>query len=242
MASVHQALFFFLFFLLSSSFFLPFSTTSATQKVSLALYYEALCPFCSRFIVFSLSKMFSDGLISIVDLRLVPYGNAMIGPNSTISCQHGPSECFLNTVEACAINAWPDVQRHFSFIYCVENLALTNKYNDWESCFQKTGLDPRPLVNCYNSGHGQEVELQYAAQTNALQPSHTYVPWVVVNGWPLYDDYDNFETYICKSFHGELPSACRRPSLKIPQQMKAKRPDRWCAINDTASSSSTNKH
>ncbi|KAI0503512.1 hypothetical protein KFK09_014446 [Dendrobium nobile] len=164
MASVNQALFFFFFFfVLSSSIFLPFSTIWATQKVSLALYYEALCPFCSRFIVFSLSKIFSDGLISIVDLRLVPYGNAMIGPNSTILCQHGPSECFLNTVEACAINSWPDVQRHFSFIYCVENLVFENKYNDWESCFQKT------------------------AQTNALQPSHRYVPWVVVNGLPLYD-------------------------------------------------------
>ncbi|PKU73518.1 hypothetical protein MA16_Dca008082 [Dendrobium catenatum] len=88
----------------------------------------------------------------------------------------------------------------------------------------------------------QKVELQYAAQTNALQPSHRYVPWVVVNGLPLYDDYDNFETYICKSFHGELPSACRRPSLKIPQQMKAKSPDRWCVMNDTTSSSSKGKH
>ncbi|XP_020702080.1 gamma-interferon-responsive lysosomal thiol protein [Dendrobium catenatum] len=113
MASVHQAVvLFFFFFVLSSSFFLTFSTTWAAQKVSLALYYEALCPFCSRFIVFSLSKIFSDGLISIVDLRLVPYGNAMIEPNSTILCQHGPSECFLNTVEACAINSWPDVVMH----------------------------------------------------------------------------------------------------------------------------------
>ncbi|PKU73556.1 hypothetical protein MA16_Dca008120 [Dendrobium catenatum] len=113
MAAVHQSLFFFFFFfLLSSSFFLPFSTTWATQKVSLALYYEALCPFCSRFIVFSLSNIFSDGVISIVDLRLVPFGNAMIGHNSTISCQHGPSECILNTVEACAINSWPDVVMH----------------------------------------------------------------------------------------------------------------------------------
>ncbi|XP_020597854.1 gamma-interferon-inducible lysosomal thiol reductase-like isoform X3 [Phalaenopsis equestris] len=153
MAPVHRTL---LLLFFASAFFLPLSTTSATQKVSLALYYEALCPFCSRFIVLSLSKIFSDGLISIVDLRLVPYGNAVIGPNSTIICQHGPSECFLNTVEACAINSWSDVQKHFSFIYCVENLVIANKYSDWESCFQRTGLDPHPLVNCYNSGHGQE--------------------------------------------------------------------------------------
>ncbi|XP_020597853.1 gamma-interferon-inducible lysosomal thiol reductase-like isoform X2 [Phalaenopsis equestris] len=217
MAPVHRTL---LLLFFASAFFLPLSTTSATQKVSLALYYEALCPFCSRFIVLSLSKIFSDGLISIVDLRLVPYGNAVIGPNSTIICQHGPSECFLNTVEACAINSWSDVQKHFSFIYCVENLVIANKYSDWESCFQRTGLDPHPLVNCYNSGHGQEVELQFAAQTNALQPPHRYVPWIIVDGLPLYDDYDNFEKYICKAYRGELPSACRRLPVYLAQQMR----------------------
>ncbi|KAL6902305.1 hypothetical protein ACP4OV_005181 [Aristida adscensionis] len=56
-------------------------------KVSLELYYESLCPYCSRFIVNGLAGIFEDGLIGAVDLRLVPYGNARVGANSDISCQ-----------------------------------------------------------------------------------------------------------------------------------------------------------
>lgn len=34
-----------------------------------------------------LPKIFDDGLVSIVDLRLVPFGNARVGPNGSIYCQ-----------------------------------------------------------------------------------------------------------------------------------------------------------
>ncbi|RRT76628.1 hypothetical protein B296_00021995 [Ensete ventricosum] len=66
-----------------------FSTPVAVsgRKVSMSLYYEALCPFCSSFIVNHLPKIFSNGLISIVDLDLVPFGNARLDPNGSISCQ-----------------------------------------------------------------------------------------------------------------------------------------------------------
>lgn len=61
-----------------------------------------------------------------------------------------------------------------------------------------------------------QLELQYAAETNALQPPHQYVPWVVVDGQPLYEDYENFISYVCKGYTGtEMPKACIDISLDI---------------------------
>ncbi|XP_010937929.1 gamma-interferon-responsive lysosomal thiol protein isoform X1 [Elaeis guineensis] len=206
------------FFLISSSCFA--SSPVSARKVPLALYYETLCPYCSNFIVNYLAKIFENGLIDIIELDLIPYGNARIGSNDTISCQHGPNECVLNTVEACAITAWPDVSEHFSFIYCVESLVMEHKYLEWESCFSKTGLDSNAVLDCYKSGYGKKLELHYAAQTDSLQPPHTYVPWVVVDGQPLYDDYRNFEAYICKAYDGKLPKSCAGLSLKLSSERK----------------------
>lgn len=65
----------------------PLPAAVSSRKVTLSVYYESLCPFCSNFMVNYLPSLFSDGLISIVDLHLVPYGNAMLDPNGSISCQ-----------------------------------------------------------------------------------------------------------------------------------------------------------
>ncbi|XP_057514023.1 gamma-interferon-responsive lysosomal thiol protein [Actinidia eriantha] len=213
-------------------FFTPFTPISAalssssppdsSEKVPLGLYYESLCPYSANFIINYLFKIFENGLISVVDLNLFPWGNAKIRGNNTFSCQHGPSECLLNTIEACAIEAWPDLNKHFSFIYCVETLVYERKYPEWETCFDKLGLDPTPITECYSSGYGNELELQYAAQTNALQPPHEYVPWVVVDGQPLYEDYENFISYICKAYKGTaVPNACSDLALNTIPKEKA---------------------
>ncbi|CAA3000961.1 gamma-interferon-inducible lysosomal thiol reductase-like [Olea europaea subsp. europaea] len=187
---------------------------SEKEKVTLEIYYESLCPYCSNLIVNYLYKLFDTGIIAITQLKLIPYGNAKIRANGTITCQHGQYECLLNTVEACAIDVWPDLSEHFPFIYCIESLVYQGNYTQWETCFEKLGLDPNPVANCYSSGRGKELELGYAAETNNLKPPHRYVPWVVVDGQPLYDDYRNFISYICKAYHGtSVPSACSEYSV-----------------------------
>jgi interferon gamma-inducible protein 30 len=206
---------------ISSSALSPASPPDSSDKVRLGLYYESLCPYSANFVVNYLVKIFETGLISVVDLHLVPWGNAKLRANNTFDCQHGPVECLLNTIEACAISVWPDLNKHFSFIYCVETLVYEHKYSEWETCFDKLGLDATPIYECYTSGNGTELELQYAGETNTLQPPHEYVPWVVVDGQPLYDDYENFTSYICEAYKGAiLPNTCSDTSLKTIRKTK----------------------
>ncbi|XP_011024903.1 PREDICTED: gamma-interferon-inducible lysosomal thiol reductase, partial [Populus euphratica] len=219
----------------SSTTILP----SNTDKVFLALYYESLCPYSANSIVSYLNKLVEDDeLLSIVNLYLSPWGNAKFRGNDTFFCQHGPYECLLNTVEVCAVHAWPKLEDHFPFAYCVERLVYERKYPEWESCFKELGLDPRAVSECYTGGgYGDDLELKYAAETNAPEPPHNYVPWVVVDGQPLYEitwwnsgitlfffwDYEDFITYLCKAYKDiATPKACSKPSGYSIQRPKAK--------------------
>ncbi|XP_021716280.1 gamma-interferon-inducible lysosomal thiol reductase-like [Chenopodium quinoa] len=187
--------------------------TNTVGNVKLDLYYESLCPFSAKFIMSKLPVIFENGLMDIVDLRLFPWGNAKLASNNSITCQHGPKECLLNTVEACAIYAWPNVDVHVPFITCVESQASAGKYKEWKACFQELGLDPEPVNTCYKGEGGKQLELIYANLTASLKPPHVYVPWVVVDGKPLEDDYENFISHICKAYKGIPPTACVKTSL-----------------------------
>ncbi|VAH89934.1 unnamed protein product [Triticum turgidum subsp. durum] len=169
------------------------ATGSGGEKVHVAIYYESLCPYSARFVTNHLLKAYRDGLLDAADLTLVPYGNAKVDAHGAITCQHGPDECLLNTVQACAIDAWPDVKVHLGFIYCVSDLVMKNRHREWESCFQKQGLDPKPVTECYKGERGHNLSLEYGRQTAELVPPHQFVPWVVVDGKPLYNDYGKFE-------------------------------------------------
>ncbi|XP_034222716.1 gamma-interferon-responsive lysosomal thiol protein-like isoform X2 [Prunus dulcis] len=140
------------FFFLLLLLIIP-SYCNASEKVSVALYYETLCPYCADFIVNHLVKLFQNGLISIINLRLVPWGNAWLNSDGSFSCQHGSDECLLNTIEACTISIYPDVNRHFAFIHCVERLSLQGRHSAWANCFEMSRLGTTP-IDCYNSGNG----------------------------------------------------------------------------------------
>ncbi|XP_027773698.1 gamma-interferon-responsive lysosomal thiol protein-like isoform X2 [Solanum pennellii] len=181
------------YFLVCLLCFTQFSSISCEKKVSLTLYYESLCPYCSNFIVNYLPKIFKNGMIDIVDFKLVPWGNTKLQPDNTFKCQN----------------------EHFPFIYCVESLVYHKNYTHWETCFEKLNLKKKLVTDCVLSGRGNELELQYAAETNALQPPHKYVPWVVVDGQPLYDDYMDFISFICKAYKGTTPVPSCSSSINV---------------------------
>ncbi|KAK9715986.1 hypothetical protein RND81_06G203900 [Saponaria officinalis] len=192
------------------------SSCSNAQKVKLTLYYEALCPFCSYFIAHDLPNLFTDGLISVVDLRLVPWGNAAFDSSGSFQCQHGAGECLLNTVEACAVEAYPDPYKHYFLIQCIESLAYQQREAEWQNCFGQVSLDSQRIFDCYNQGVGRQLELQNAYKTNQLNPPHAYVPWVVVNNQPLREDYRNYVAYICNAYKGTpIPAVCSSSQVPI---------------------------
>ncbi|KAL9268441.1 Gamma-interferon-responsive lysosomal thiol protein-like protein [Drosera capensis] len=201
----------FLVFLCSSMVTSDLAASNITQKVAVDMYYESLCPLSADFITNELAKVFQEqDLFSIIDLRLSPWGNAQIGEGESFSCQHGESECLLNTIEACAISIWPDVNQHFPLISCIETSVQQGQSPHWETCCQTLGFDSNAVSDCYSNGLGNQLEMQYAAQT----PPHQFVPWVVVDGQPINNDYENFVHYVCKAYNGSaVPGACRVLSL-----------------------------
>ncbi|CAO2827077.1 unnamed protein product [Amaranthus hypochondriacus] len=187
--------------------------SNPNQNVDLTLYYETLCPYCSYFIAHHLVTLFTNDFISVVNFRLVPWGNSVLLPSGYFQCQHGSGECMLNTVEACAINVYPDTKKHYFLIQCIERLVYEKREAEWQSCFAQVSLDPQPIFDCYNQGLGSRLELQYAYETSQLNPPHAYVPWVLVNNQPLYEDYQNVITYVCRAYQGtQVPAACKTSS------------------------------
>ncbi|KAK8617307.1 hypothetical protein V6N13_080224 [Hibiscus sabdariffa] len=176
------------------------------DKVTLSLYYETLCPYSASFISNDLVKVFQTDLYTIVNLRLVPWGNARI-VGDMIQCQHGEDECYLNAIDSCVIHLWPDVKTHFDFIRCTEEKRFVLKEGPenrkeamWRNCSDQLGLRADMINKCYSTGIGLKLLLQHGDETENLKPPHEYVPWVVVNNVPLKDDYENFVKSVCDAY------------------------------------------
>ncbi|KAL4194755.1 hypothetical protein AMTRI_Chr05g61080 [Amborella trichopoda] len=78
----------FIFLLVALVFAFSPNSLVGAENVSLNLYYETLCSYCSRFFVNYLGKMFSNGLTDIVDRRLIPYSHLSMDMISQLSLSH----------------------------------------------------------------------------------------------------------------------------------------------------------
>ncbi|KAL1368732.1 hypothetical protein AAHE18_02G142800 [Arachis hypogaea] len=157
--------------------------------------------------------------MSIVNLHLLPFGNAHIDQNQTVQCQHGPNECYLNTIEACALHEWP-LEKSFAFIKCVEVGVLKKSDDDdelkslWNSCCEELKLDSNPIKDCYESGRGNKLLLGYGEESKAQVPPHMFVPWVTVNDVPLEFDIFNVSRHVCNAYKGSLKlKACNKNEM-----------------------------
>lgn len=175
-----------------------------SNKITVSVYYEALCPDSRQFILEQLLpayKLIPDNM----KLDLVPYGKANTKEENNVisfSCQHGPTECLANKIHACAIKY--TAHDHFvqlKYIACMIN----DNYNPelaGEKCAAEVKIDYSPIANCSVTNMGALLLKNNGKRTKALNPRATYIPTVELNGAhkkPQEEVLQNFFSEVCKN-------------------------------------------
>lgn len=192
-------------------------------QVRSVFYSESLCPDCVHFATGVWSKAYrtqgigygstvGDGQ-GIVTFAQVSFGNAKITPdNKTITCQHGPTECLYNTLEACADAHYPTNGASVPFVVCLYAQAQSGlSPAKAERCATQNKLDWATLNTCWGGAEGKQLDIDNAARTAALKPPHEYVPWVTLDAPGTFcteAGCDDFIAQVCKAYTGTKPTAC----------------------------------
>uniref|UniRef100_A0A8R1I2P7 Tudor domain-containing protein n=2 Tax=Caenorhabditis japonica TaxID=281687 RepID=A0A8R1I2P7_CAEJA len=78
------------------------------QPIKITLIYEALCPYCQKFISNQLGSVFNQYQGQLI-LELIPWGNARILRDGSFSCNHGQKECDANRLQSCVIDILKEI-------------------------------------------------------------------------------------------------------------------------------------
>jgi interferon gamma-inducible protein 30 len=195
--------------------------------VNVALYYESCCPYCQEFITGTFKQAWdTPGFTNITNLTFVSYGNAQEKKDSNgewdFTCQHGENECRGNLADTCVIylNNWnQNAYAPFMIPYETKLSGCTeNAYTAAQQVAQSLGMDWNAINNCINSDQGNQWEHDMAVMTNNLNPAHTYVPWLVVNGQHTQaiqnECQDDLLECVCRRYTGTSP-ACKTTKKEL---------------------------
>jgi len=170
--------------------FLSHSTSKELiLPVQIQVYYETLCPDSIDFISQQLYPTYQN-LGKYLNIEFVPFGFASYLPDSNggwnFACQHGPNECSGNLYQACLANAMKndnallvevincimsDISPHTATEKCMENLMIT------EPSYEE-------MDQCHSSEKGENLLHDFGVQTDALNPSCYFIPWITIdNVW-----------------------------------------------------------
>lgn len=177
---------------------------SDPNKITVSVYYEALCPDSRRFILEQLLPAY-ELIPNNIILNLIPYGKANTKETNqelTFSCQHGPTECLANKIHACAIK----YTAHTPFIQLKYIACMINDNYDPDNAGRKCGtevqVDYSPIANCSVSRMGDLLLKNNGVMTKALNPRAAFIPTVQLNGehkLPQEEVLQNFLSEVCKT-------------------------------------------
>lgn len=177
--------------------------------VNVSLYYESLCPGCRQFLVLQLVPTLIL-LQDIMNVELVPFGNAKETPEHKFVCQHGDDECLGNMIEACTLDKFGIGA--ILPIFCME--SSTDVLKAAQPCLEvyQPGEAWDSVMKCVKGDQGYKLMHENAVKTGALKPPHEYVPWITINGEhtdALQDKAMNsLFSLVCSLYKGEKPAAC----------------------------------
>ena len=144
--------------------------------------------------------------IMVSSWEVIPWGNAKMAGDGTVTCQHGPNECKGNKLQACA-QAHFNVTSQWMELFRCQGQAYPNSVTDMQACAEQVGMDWDTIQACYDGAEGDALIDANYKRTAALNPPHAGVPWVVVNDVPV-DDRDQLLAAICEAYVGTKPACC----------------------------------
>uniref|UniRef100_A0A7S0AG79 Gamma-interferon-inducible lysosomal thiol reductase n=1 Tax=Pyrodinium bahamense TaxID=73915 RepID=A0A7S0AG79_9DINO len=128
-------------------------------------------------------------------------------------CQHGPTECEVNMLEACAIKHLLSAMEFLPFIFCAEN-AVQRKLPPAAviTHCSKNATVRSSIEYCYGGGQGAEgVALVSDAGDTTRSLKHKYTPWLLINGEHSAYGEEHLQKAVCKAYSGpNPPPACRK--------------------------------
>ncbi|XP_075229155.1 GILT-like protein 1 [Lycorma delicatula] len=208
----------FAFLLFISGAFAASLGNATQEKISVTVYYEALCPDSIKFFV----NQLYPGVVNMtdyVDLTLVPFGRATYniteGNQYKFMCHHGELECEGNKVQACALKILPSAVNTYKYISCMmEMMAGSNKSGAYpgNQCASANGIDYKPIETCAQTRQGDEYLAALGDMTVALEPMLKSVPTIVFNDKFSKEDNEfaqvNFKMALCNHISGTKPDQC----------------------------------
>ena len=154
----------------------------------------------------------------IMDIEVVMWGNAQ-GTPPDVTCQHGEVECWLHSAYACSKGLNPTVEAYLPLINCFDEVLMTTfpaglpepspvnqsfAEASMGSCAKEVGLNFDAINACIGSDQGTTFLAAEAAKT----PSHTGVPFGIIDGQTSSPPPMDVITAVCNAYTGAKPDNC----------------------------------